>query len=82
MIKKQITRIDNNGNEFTAFIMWDNYLTIDAKTAKKLSVTGKLPKPGFEVKSNYTFPSIGMFEARIAWIARTQYDGKECFYIN
>lgn len=82
MRREKVIRILPDGTEFEAFKMWDGYLTVSTKTAKILSVTGKLPKAGFEIKTKYVYPKIGLFEERQAWLSRTIYEGKEEFYLS
>jgi len=71
-----------DGTQFQAVLRWDGYLTIDRKTAKLLSITGKVPKVGYEVKTKFVWPSIGMLDSRIAWLGWTTYSGKTELYLS
>lgn len=69
---------------------WDGYLTISPAVARKISVTGKLPKIGYAVKSSVMWPHElctiqgggRIFqEERDMWIGWTTYQGKQKLYI-
>lgn len=70
---------------------WDGYRTISQDTARKISVTGKVPKEGCIVKSKINWPS-GVGKMRNTrenvylpesemWISWTTYRGKRVLYI-
>lgn len=64
---------------FPMLKMWDGFLTVSSKVAKQISVTGKLPKHGYEVKTILT--GAGVDQDWHYWLSRTQYHGITYFYI-